>query len=160
MYFKYEEKVYLLLFLDAVQGTQQTLEDPEKPWIFFAPGKIPWKTLKLQPTSEKSCSEADFPRINCWPCSAVTSFYPCNAGEEDHTISSKAQNERWMGTDRRSICDNHIFPRKQNQKCPGKPLKFNRKSPGKPWKRISFHCWPPCVMVFAPDNFMSENILL
>jgi len=24
-----------------LQGGQQTLEDPEKPWIFFAPGKIP-----------------------------------------------------------------------------------------------------------------------
>ena len=36
-----------------IQGGQQTLktletlEDPEKPWIFFTPGKIPWKTLKL-----------------------------------------------------------------------------------------------------------------
>ena len=57
-------------------------------------------------------------------------------------ISSKAQNEKWMGIGRRSICDNHIF-RKSSQKYPGKPLKFGRKSPGKLWKRISFHCWPP-----------------
>jgi len=26
----------------------------------FAPGKIPWKTLKLHPSPEKLCSEADF----------------------------------------------------------------------------------------------------
>jgi len=45
------------------QGGQKTLEslgDPKKPWIFFAPGKIPWKTMKLQPSPEKLCSEADF----------------------------------------------------------------------------------------------------
>ena len=35
------------------QGGQQTLEDHENPWIFFAPGKIPWKTLKLHSTPEK-----------------------------------------------------------------------------------------------------------
>ena len=54
----------------------ETLEDPKKPWIFFAPGKIPWKILKLQPTPEKSCSEEDFPRINFWPFSAATLFIP------------------------------------------------------------------------------------
>ena len=27
----------------------------------------------------------------------------------EHKISSKMQNERWMGTGRRSICDNYIF---------------------------------------------------
>ena len=51
-------------------------EDPEKLWIFFAPGKIPRKTLKLQPTPEKSCSGAGFPCINFWPCSAVTFSIP------------------------------------------------------------------------------------
>ena len=30
--------------------TLETLDDPEKPWILFALGKIPWKTLKFQPT--------------------------------------------------------------------------------------------------------------
>ena len=46
--------------LSVLQGGQQTLGDPEKPWIFFAPGKIPCETLKLQPTPEKLRSEADF----------------------------------------------------------------------------------------------------
>ena len=46
-------------------------------------------------------------------------------------ISSKTQNERWMGIDRRSICDYYIF-QKHSQTYPGKPLKFGRKSPGKP----------------------------
>ena len=59
-----------------------------------------------------------------------------------HKISSKMQNERWMGAGR-SICDNYIF-RKHSQTYRGKPLKFGRTSPGKPWKRISFHCCPPC----------------
>ena len=59
-----------------------------------------------------------------------------------HKILSKTQNERWMGTGRRSVCDNYIF-RKHSQTYPGKLLKFGRKFPGKPWKRISFHCWPP-----------------
>ena len=45
-------------------------------------------------------------------------------------LSSEAQNERWMGTGRRSICDIYIF-RKHIQKYPGKPLKFGRKNPGK-----------------------------
>ena len=47
-----------------------------------------------------------------------------------HKISSKTQNEMWMGTGRRYICDNYIF-RKHSQAYPGKPLKFGRKSPGK-----------------------------
>ena len=38
----------------------ETLEDPEKPWILFVQGKIPWKTLKVQPNPEKLCSDADF----------------------------------------------------------------------------------------------------
>ena len=46
-------------------------------------------------------------------------------------ISSKMQNEMWMGTGRRSIWDDYIF-RKHSQKSPGKSLKFGRK----PWKRI------------------------
>ena len=58
------------------QDGQQTLEDPEKPWILFASGQMPWKTLKLHPTPEKLCSEADLPRINFWPCSAVAFFIP------------------------------------------------------------------------------------
>ena len=43
-------------------------------------------------------------------------------------IASKTQNERWMGTGRRSIQDDYIF---HSQKYPGKPLKFGIKSPGK-----------------------------
>ena len=46
------------------QQTFETLEDSEIPWMFFSPGKILWKTLKLQPTPEKLCSDAGFPRIN------------------------------------------------------------------------------------------------
>ena len=57
----------------------------------------------------------------------AASFY--NNG---HKMSSKTQNERWMGTGRRSILDNHVF-RKHSPEYPGKPLKFGRKSPGKPW---------------------------
>ena len=53
----------------------------------------------------------------------------------DTKFSSKTQNERWMGTGRRSIWDNYIF-RKYSQNYPGKPLKFGRKSPEKPWKRV------------------------
>jgi len=57
----------ILTLLCVFQGGQQTLEtlrDPEKPWILFSPGKIPWKTLKLQHSPEKLCSEADVPRVN------------------------------------------------------------------------------------------------
>ena len=53
--------------LQGGQQTLETLEDPEKPWNLFPPGKVPWKTLKIQPTPEKLCSEVDFPRINFWP---------------------------------------------------------------------------------------------
>ena len=74
-------------------------------------------------------------------CRVVAASFSNNG----HKISSNTQNERWMGTGRRSIRDNNIFPRKHRQKYPGKPLNFGRKSPGKPWKRISFHCWPPCT---------------
>jgi len=58
------------------QQTLETLEDPEKLWIWFAPGKITWKSLKLQITPEKLCSEADFLCINTFPCSAFTFFFP------------------------------------------------------------------------------------
>ena len=75
-------------------------------------------------------------------CHVVSSLFS-NNGQK---ISSKTQNERWMGTGGKSICDNYIF-RKHSQKSPGKHLKFDRKSPGKPWKRISFHCWPPCLYI-------------
>ena len=148
------------------QGGQQTLEDPEKPRILFAPGKIPWKTMKLQPNPEKLCSEVDFPRISFWPCSAATFFIPVTQGRRIYEIiggkssvslscdkqplfsnsgnktPSKAQNERWIGTGRRYMCDDYIF-RKHSEKYPGKPLKYGRKSPRKPWKRISFLFWPP-----------------
>ena len=53
----------VIIVIIISQGCQQilkSLEDPEKPWIFFVPGKIPWKSLKLQPTPEKLCCEADF----------------------------------------------------------------------------------------------------
>ena len=63
-----------------------TMEDPEKPWTLFAPGKIPRKTLKLQPTPEKICSEADFPRINFWPCSAVAFFIPVTQGRRVYEV--------------------------------------------------------------------------
>ena len=62
------------------------MEDPEKPWILFAPGKIPWKTLKLHPTPEKLCSEADFPCINFWPCSAVAFFIPVVQGRRIYEV--------------------------------------------------------------------------
>ena len=48
-----------------------------------------------------------------------------------HNMSSKTQNERWMGF------------RIHSQTYPGNPLKFGGKSPGNPWKRMSFLCWPP-----------------
>ena len=67
-------------------GWQQTLEDPEKPWILFSLGKIPWKTLKLQPTPEKLCSEVDFPRINFWPCSSATFFIPVTQGRRIYDV--------------------------------------------------------------------------
>jgi len=76
-------KSELLLLRQGGQQTLETLKDPEKPWIFFAPGKIPWKTLKLQHTPEKLCSEADFPHDNFWSYRAVAFFYSCNAGEEN-----------------------------------------------------------------------------
>jgi len=68
------------------QRTLEALEDPEKPWILFAPGKIPWKTLKLHPTPEKLCSEADFPYINLWPCSAVAFFIPVMQGRRIYDV--------------------------------------------------------------------------
>ena len=58
----------------------------QKPWILFAPGKSPWKTLKLQPTPEKLCSETDFPCINFWPCSAVAFFIPLMQGRSIYEV--------------------------------------------------------------------------
>jgi len=46
-----------------------------KPWKTLG-FLFPWKTLKLQHTPEKLCSEADFPRINFWFCSVVAFFVP------------------------------------------------------------------------------------
>jgi len=63
---------YSRLYVKGGQQTLETQEDPEKPWIFFAPRKILWKILKLQPIPEKLCSEADFPPSNFWPGSTVT----------------------------------------------------------------------------------------
>ena len=133
-----------------------------KPWkTLKTPGyslpleKYSWETLKFQPTPEKLCSEADFPSINSWLCSAATLFIPVaqwkrtyeviggkaayhlSCGKQPlpnngNKVSSKTQNEGWMGTGRRPICGYYIF-RKHNQKYPGKPLKFGRKSPEKPW---------------------------
>ena len=142
-------------------------ERPWKPWILLPPPReIPWKLLKLQHTPEKLCSEADFPRVNVWSCSAVAFYLPVTLRRRIYEtiggknsvsfvvwevasfpnnrrkISSKAQ-WKWMYTGRRSIHDNHNFPWKHSQIYPGKPLKFGRNYPGKPWKRISFHCSPP-----------------
>ena len=119
-----------------LQGGQQaleTVEDPEKHWIFFAPGKIPWKTLKLQPIPVKLCSEAYFPCINTWLCSAVTFFIPVGQWRRIYEVSGgggmvyhvlcgrqplfptmemkvqvKCRMERWMGTGRRSM-HNDLF---------------------------------------------------
>ena len=79
-------------------------------------------------------------------CISFVMWEAASFSNNGHKISSKRQNERWMGTGRRSIWDDYIF-RKHNQMYPGKPLKFGRKSPGKPWKRISFHCWPHCIAI-------------
>jgi len=65
------------------QRTLEALEDPEKPWILFAPGKIPWKTLKLHPTPEKLCSEAFFSVHQLLALQYGCIFYSCSAGEED-----------------------------------------------------------------------------
>ena len=48
------------LFAQGGQKTLEAQEDPETPWILYAPGEMPWKTLKLQPTPEKLYFEADF----------------------------------------------------------------------------------------------------
>ena len=150
-----------------MQGSQQTLEDPKNPGFCLA-----WKNALEKPESTSHpwkimfWSRFSIHQFLALQCCCI--FYSCNAGEEDlwcywgvnaayhlscdkqplfsisgHKISSKTQNERWMGTGRRSICDNYIF-RKHSQMHPGKPLEVSRESPGKPWKRISFHCWPPC----------------
>jgi len=79
----------LQYFVQPCQGGQQTLEtleDPEKPWILFVPGEIPWKTLKLQPTPEELCSEADFPCLTFWPCSAVAFFIPVSQGRRIYEV--------------------------------------------------------------------------
>ena len=63
-----------------------------KPWKtlknpgFFAPGKILWKTLKLQPTPEKLCSEANFSCLSFWPCSAVAAFSPVTQGRRIYEV--------------------------------------------------------------------------
>ena len=126
------------------QGGQQTLEDPEKPLDFLFPWKntlenpeittYPWKIMLW---SRFSAHQFLVLQCCCIFCSS-------NAEEEDlwgywgensvsfvvwqqphsnngHKLSSKIQNERWMGTGRRSIRENHIFPRKHSQKYPWKP---------------------------------------
>jgi len=63
-----------------------------KPWESLRnPGfclalEIRWKTLKLHPTPEKLCSEADFPYINLWPCSAVAFFIPVMQGRRIYDV--------------------------------------------------------------------------
>ena len=123
----------------------------------------PWKTLKLQPTPENLCSGANFPCLNFWPCGAFAFFTPVTQGKRIYAITdtkfqAKTQNERWIGTGRRSICDNSIF-RKHSQKYPGKPLNLGRKSAGKPWKRNSSHCWPPsiCILKVILHSMHFEN---
>ena len=58
-----------------------------------------------------------------------------------------------------------FFLKKNRQKYPGKPLKFGRKSPGKPWKRSSFYCWPPCLLMASlkrrdetPPNSLPRHV--
>ena len=60
------------IFAYICTGWPTNPEDPEKRWIFFAPGKIPWKTLKIEPTPEK-CSESDLPHINIQRCNILCS---------------------------------------------------------------------------------------
>ena len=77
---------YFHFILQGSQQTLEALEDPEKRWILFASGKIPWKTLKLHPNPEKLCSEADFTCINFWPCSAVAFFIPVMHGRRIYEV--------------------------------------------------------------------------
>ena len=53
--------------------------NPGRPWITLD-FVCPWKTLKLRPTPEKLCSEANFPCINFLACSAVAFFIPVMQG--------------------------------------------------------------------------------
>ena len=46
----------------------------------------PWKTLKLHPTPEKLCSEADFPCINVWPCNAGAFFVAVMQGRRIYEV--------------------------------------------------------------------------
>ena len=134
---------------------------------FVCPWKNTLETLKLHPTPEKLCSEANFSCINFWPCSAVAFFISVMQGRRiyeviggggknsvsfvmwqaasfsinGHKISSKRQNERWMGTEDLNLII--IFSENIVKRTLEKPLKFGRKPPGKPWKRISLHCLPP-----------------
>ena len=76
----------MIVFAQGGQKSLETLEDTEKPWILFAPGKIPWKTLKIHPTTEKLCFEAYFPCINFGPCSAVALFIPVMQGRRIYEV--------------------------------------------------------------------------
>jgi len=60
---------------------------PWKPWktLKTLDSVCPWKTLKLHPTPEKLCSEADFPCIDFWPCSAVA-FIPVMQGRRIYEV--------------------------------------------------------------------------
>jgi len=70
---RFSNTVLIIISNQGSQHTLKALEDPENPglslplehypgksWIFFVPGKLPSKTLKLQPTPERFCSEVDF----------------------------------------------------------------------------------------------------
>ena len=62
-------------------------------------------------------------------------------------MSSKTQNKRWMGTGRRSICDNYIF-RKHRQKDPGKPLNLAENALENPGKEFHFTVGHPESVYF------------
>ena len=65
-----------------------------RPWEaldLFAPGKISWKTRKVQPTPERLCSEIDFPRINIWPRTVVTFFIPVRHWKRIYDVSGGKQ---------------------------------------------------------------------
>ena len=69
-------------------------------------------------------------------------WHAASFSNNEHKISSKTQNERWMGTGRRSVCDNYIF-RKHSQTYPGKPLKFDRNPLENPGKEFHFTAGHP-----------------
>ena len=83
--------------------------------------------------------------------------YPVLCGNSGHKISSKMQNERWVGTSRRSICDSDIF-QKYSPEYPGKPRNLAENPLENPGKEFHFTVGHPGMISFCHGNAQKYSL--